>query len=739
MKRMRLDRVLSKLPGPEARHPAEIYVGCSVYFKNPHNIRAGYTYRGTNSMTRRMLSEAEGYVLLKNHGIPVPEFLVIRTRQEVADAAGRIGYPLVMKVISPQVIHKSDAGGVITGIQSIADAERAFDMISQNVKAFDPTAIISGCVIEQQKKKGLEILVGGRTDPTFGKVITVGMGGTLVELIHDISIRVLPVMTEDIAAMLQELQAYPLITGYRNEPARDKEELISLVDRVARFFTSSPAMVEFDLNPVFLYEQGACVVDARIFMTDTTEEVSAQLEPPLLPEILNAGSIAVIGATPEPNKVGYAVLRNLLAFPGKLYPVNPKHAKILGRTVYPELASVPDHIDIAVIVVPARFVPKIVQEAGVKGIPLVIIISSGFRESGKAGEELESQVLTIARHYNLRIMGPNCLGLMLPHQGINTTFDPISPKPGKIAFISQSGALISTIVDWSLPEEIGFSAVISIGNQADLSFEDFLVYAGNDPHTRAIILYIEEIRNGKRFMEIARGITSKKPVVAIKSGSSRIGQMTAASHTGSLAGSFDVYQAAFWESGIIPVRSIREAFQTAELLSSEGYPKGIRAIVISNAGGFAVLSSDYAEQFGIELVDFPPAILAELDTILPADWNRRNPVDMVGDAPADRFAKTFDVMIKNQDAWDIAFVIAVPSAISDPVRVANELVRFSKNTHKMIVGCMIGGDSMKTPLRILRDSGIPNFPDLEDAFKAVGNICRHICWEEYHGKNCRPA
>jgi acyl-CoA synthetase (NDP forming) len=237
-------------------------------------------------------------------------------------------------------------------------------------------------------------------------------------------------------------------------------------------------------------------------------------------------------------------------------------------------------------------------------------------------------------------------------------------------------------------------------------------------------------------MEIAREVTRKKPVVAIKSGSSRIGQMTAASHTGSLSGSYEIYMAAFWQSGIIPVRSIREAFQTAELLSSEGYPKGIRAIVISNAGGFAVLSSDYAEQFGIEMVEFPPAIIQELDAFLPPDWNRRNPIDMVGDASADRFARTFDVMIKNQDAWDIAFVIAVPSAISDPIRVSNELVRFSKNTHKMIVGCMIGGDSMKTPLRILRDSGIPNFPDLEDAFKAVGNICRHICWEEYHGNRC---
>ena len=689
-------------------------------------------------MTRWMLSEAEGYALLKNQGIPVPEFSVVRTRQEVAKAADQVGYPLVMKVISPQVIHKSDAGGVITGIQSSSEAQEAFDTILQQVRAFNPSAVISGVIIEQQKKKGLEILVGGRTDPTFGKVLTVGMGGTLVELIRDISIRVLPVTTEDINAMLRELQAYPLIKGFRNRPARDKEGFISLIDTVARFFIKSPTIVEFDLNPVFLYEKGACVVDARIFMTDTGDEISAEQQPPLAPEILKARSIAIIGATPEPNKVGYAILRNLLAFPGKIYPVNPKHSKILGRTVYPELASVPDHIDIAVVVVPARIVPKIVKEAGEKGIPLVIIISSGFRESGKEGGELEHQVLTIARHYNIRIMGPNCLGLMLPHQGINTTFDPISPRPGNIAFISQSGAIISTIVDWSLPEEIGFSAVISIGNQADLSFEDFLWYVGDDPNTRAIILYIEEIRNGKRFMEIARTITLKKPVVAIKSGSSRIGQMTAASHTGSLAGSFEVYMAAFWESGIIPVRSMREAFQTAGLLSSEGYPKGIRAIVISNAGGFAVLSSDYAELFGIELVDFPPAILAELDTILPADWNRRNPVDMVGDASPDRFARTFDIMIKNQDTWDIAFVIAVPSAISDPLRVANELVRFSKNTHKMIVGCMIGGDSMKTPLRILRDAGIPNFPDLEDAFKAVGNICRHLCWEEYHGRNCHP-
>ncbi len=688
-------------------------------------------------MTRRLLTEAEAYGLLKSHGIPVPRFSVVTSLPEVGAAAEGTGYPLVMKIISPQVVHKSDAGGVITGISSVSEAETAFDTINRNIKAFDPFATISGIIVEEQKEKGLEIIIGGRIDPTFGKVITVGMGGTLVELIRDVSIRVLPVSSSDIRAMIQELQAYRLIKGFRNEPARDGEALIVLVESVARLFLDSPGIVEFDLNPVMLYQEGACVVDARFYVTDTEEIPDIVAEKILPAEMFKVKSIAVIGASPDPDKVGYAVLRNLLSFPGSVYPVNPKHGTILGRDVYPTLSSIPGPVEIAVVVVPAHSVPQVVEEAGKIGVPIVVIISSGFRETGEAGAILEDQVLMIARRYGIRILGPNCLGIMLPQQGINTTFDPISPRPGNIAFISQSGAIISTIVDWSLPEEIGFSAVISLGNQADLTFEDFLLYTADDPDTRSVILYIEQIRQGKRFMKIANEVTPKKPIVAIKSGSSRIGQIAAASHTGSLSGSFEVYTAAFLQSGIIPVRSIREAFQTAELLSSEGYPKGIRAIVISNAGGFAVLSSDYAEQFGIEIVEFPPAILKELDAILPDNWNRRNPIDMVGDASADRFARTFDVMIKNQDAWDIAFVINVPSAISDPIRVANELVRFSKNTHKMIVGCMIGGDSMKTPLRILKDSGIPNFPDLEDAFKAVGNICRHVCWEEYHGKICR--
>jgi len=686
-------------------------------------------------MSKILLSEPDGYALLAAHSVPIPMYRVADTAEDAALAAETLGYPVVMKVISPDIVHKSDAGGVITGIHTAPEARRAFDQILQNAKSHNPDAQIRGILVEQQVQPGLELILGGRTDPTFGKVITIGLGGTLVELLRDVSIRILPIDPDEIATMIRELKGYPLFAGYRDEPSRDIPTLAKIIGSVATMFYADPQIEEFDINPLILYTQGACAVDARIYRNDAD---APRLIPPVreMPDSLFAiRSIAIVGASSDPGKVGYAVCRNLLSFPGRVYPINPKGGTILAKPVYPSLAAIPDTVDLAVITIPAAGVPAIIDEAGAKKIPLSLIISSGFRESGAPGRDLEERILKSAHTSGMRIIGPNCLGLMLPHQGINTTFDPVSPRPGHIAFISQSGAIITTIVDWSLQEEIGFSAVISVGNQSDLTFEDFIRFAGDYKETRAIILYIEQILDGTRFREIVNRISPLKPIIAIKSGSSRIGKLAASSHTGALVGSHETYLAAFRQSGAIPVSSIREAFQSAELLSSEGYPQGTRALVISNAGGFAVLSSDYAERYGITMTEFPEDLTKELDGVLPANWSRANPIDMVGDSNADRFARAFDIVAQRQDLWDIAFVIVVPSAISDPVRVANEIVRFSRLTHKMVVGCMIGGDSMKTPVHILRDAHIPNFSDLEDAFRVVGNICRHRCSSE--GSACR--
>jgi acetyl coenzyme A synthetase (ADP forming)-like protein len=683
-------------------------------------------------LAHRLVTEADGYRLMEKYGIPVPGYSVARTPDDAVRAAGAIGYPVVLKVVSAQVVHKSDSGGVVLSVAGPDEVRAAYDGILARVHASAPSATIDGVMVEQQLRPGLELIIGGKTDPAFGKVITVGLGGTLVELLRDAKTRVLPADEADIREMVHELHGYPLIHGFRDQPARDEEKLVRIIAAAARLFHEEDAVCEFDINPLILYEEGACAVDARFYTCDEEETGNVAGRPEMPEGLLALRSIAVVGASDEPGKVGYAVVRNLLRFPGNLYPVNPKHAMILGKKAYPSLSAIPGEIDAAVIAIPATKVTQIVREAGEKEIPLAIILSSGFRETGSAGQALEEDLVAAAVESGVRIMGPNCLGLMIPAKGINTTFDPVSPRPGSIAFISQSGAIITTIVDWSLPEGVGFSSVISVGNQADLTIEDFARYAGSDPATRAIILYIEQIRDGKRFLSLMQDVTKVKPVVAIKSGASRRGRAAAASHTGSLAGSHEIYMAAFRQAGVIAVDSIRDAFQTAELLASEGYPRGIRAVVISNAGGFAVLSSDYAERYSIDLIGFSPELVAELDAVMPVNWSRANPIDMVGDSGVERYARAFDVMIRNQDAWDIAIVIAVPSAISDPIRVANELVRFSKHTHKMIVGCMIGGDSMKTPMRILREANIPNFPELEDAFRAIGTICRHRCGPDIH-------
>lgn len=666
---------------------------------------------------KRLLSEPEAYTLLAGYGIPVPEFRVATSPEEAADHADAIGYPVVLKVISPQVVHKSDAGGVVTGLPDRASVTLAFLRIRERVARAVPGAAITGILVVKQLPAGLELLVGGITDRTFGKVLTLGLGGITVELDPDITMRILPVSDPEFGAMIGDLRGYPLLGGYRGRPPLDTGALVRLLSACARMFLSSD-VAEFDLNPVLLYEKGCAIVDARVYTAPPAPAAGAPA-PGFARELMRPGSIAVIGASSDPRKIGYAVLRNLLAFPGALYPVNPHSPEILGRRVYRTVAEIPGTVDCGVVAVPAPAVPGIIEEMGQKGIRLAVIVSSGFRETGPDGKAIEDRTVEAALKHGIRIVGPNSLGIMLPHQKINTTFDPVSPRPGHIAFLSQSGAIITTIVDWSLPAQVGFSAVISVGNQPDLGFTEYLEYAADDPETRAIAMYIEEIRDGPRFLAAVSAITAKKPVIALKSGSSKKGVAAASSHTGSLAGSYAVYQAAFRQAGVIPAYTLRELFDIAELLAAEGYPEGIRAVVITGAGGLAVLSSDYAERYGLDLIEIPPQMLADLNAVLPAAWSHRNPIDIIGDGGADRYAKVFDILLRHEDAWDIAFVIAMPSAVLDGAHLGQEIVRFSGHTKKMIVGCLIGGDSLKRGIHILRAHNIPNYGELEDAFSTV--------------------
>ena len=677
----------------------------------------------------KMLSEADGYALLRQYDVPAPAFEIVQSPEDAAKAAASIGYPVVMKIVSPQIIHKSDAGGVIVGVKDDAAAKEAFDKIVANAKNYNPDAEIKGVIIEEMAKPGLELIVGGKIDPAFGRVLTFGLGGTMVEFHKDVGIRLLPAEDEELRSLIREIKGYTLIKGYRGDAPKDEEFLFQVLKNACRFFEDNENVVEFDINPLRLYEKGGCAVDARVIVQDEPVVLPPHYDPEkIVPlDYYKPRSVAVIGASDDKTKMGYAAFHNLLQFPGEVYPVNNKRSEIQGVKCYPSVGDIPGPVDMVVITVPAQLVPGIMDECGKKGVKMAVVITAGFKEMNEEGKALEERMVAIARSYGVRIVGPNCLGLILPPYKLDTTYVATSPLPGDIAFISQSGAIANAVVGISLSEgsEMGYSEVVSVGNQCDLDFLDYMSYAARDPHTKSIILYIEEIKNGVAFMEMAREVTKIKPIVAIKAGSSKRGQAAAASHTGSLSGAYEVYMEAFRKCGVVPAKTLEGAFQIAKIFGGLKKPlTGKRAVVITNAGGFAVLSNDYAETWGIDICDLPKEVIDEMDTFLPPFWNKNNPIDLLGDADEARFRGVYDVLCKNPDLWDIAILVNFPNKVLSPEQVGQVIIDYQKKTDNLLVGCFVGGDSLKPGVDLLTEHNIPVFEELEFTYRVLG----HLTW-----------
>lgn len=678
-------------------------------------------------MKKKVLLGAEGYRLLEEYDIPRPAYDLVKSGDEAALAAEKIGFPVVMKVISPDIIHKTDAGGVVLDVKSEDEAREAYERIIRNSLSSVPGASIDGVLVEGSAPPGLEIIVGGKTDPAFGKVLTFGIGGTNVSIYRDVSFGILPLTKEEARRMIHGIKARRLIEGYRGSGPKDEAEMTRILVNSARLFEETPGLTEFDINPLRLYDKGACAIDTAFIFGESPVVLNNDptQEPELDTGIFTPASIALIGASDKPGKIGTTMTRKLADFGGEFYPVNPSAGEVMGIKAHPSISSIPGRVDMAVIAIPAKHVPMAVMECGEKGVRIAVIISAGFKETGEAGAELEEKVAGIGRKYGMRIVGPNCLGLINPYNGYDTTFLPMSPVRGNIAFISQSGALLNAVIDWSLSYGLGFSLVVSVGNQCDLDFVDYLQWAGSDENTRAIIMYIEDVGDGRKFMELVSVISPFRPVVVIKSGSSEKGHLAAASHTGSLAGSHEIYLEAFRECGAVFTSNIEDAFYSAEFLAHrKRYPKGNRVVVITNAGGFAVLATDYAEKYGLGIVDLPSDVKEEFDKFLPPYWSRRNPVDIVGDAGIERFLSALDLLCGNDDFWDICVVISIPSNRIPFDTLAGEIVKRTNVTEKRIVPVLVGGKEMEHGRNILTSAGIPSFDEPETAFRVIGGIVK---------------
>jgi acetyltransferase len=421
-------------------------------------------------------------------------------------------------------------------------------------------------------------------------------------------------------------------------------------------------------------------------------------------------NVAVIGATEDQTGVGRSLVSNLkqTSFGGTVYPVNPKHSEVLGLPCYPSLHEIPEQVDLAVIATPARTVPGVVRECVAAGVEGAIIISAGFKEIGEKGAALEREVLAEARKSKLRIVGPNCLGIMSPHHGLNATFASSMARPGHLGFISQSGALCTAILDWSQREMVGFSAFVSVGSMLDVGWADLIQYLGDDPKTRSIVIYMESIGDARAFLSAAREVALSKPIIVIKPGRTAAAAKAAASHTGALTGQDEVLDAAFRRCGVVRVNTIAELFYLSEALDKQPRPKGPRLTIVTNAGGPAVLATDALLSDGGQLAELAPSTIEQLSGFLPRHWSHQNPIDIIGDANAERYSNTIDVAVKDP-ATDGLLVILAPTGLADAAAIAEQLTHYAKLPGKPVIASWMGGRDIAKAEAILNQAGIPTY------------------------------
>lgn len=438
--------------------------------------------------------------------------------------------------------------------------------------------------------------------------------------------------------------------------------------------------------------------------------------------IFNPSSIAVIGASAEEKKVGYAILKNLInGYKGKIYPVNPGRTEIFSLPCYPSVSAISDKVDLAIIVIPAKAVKESLKDCAQAGVKGVIVITAGFKEVGGDGVAREREIVDIVRSSGMKMVGPNCLGVINTTNKMNASFAPDLPPDGRVALFSQSGALGVAIIDWAVENNFGFSKFVSFGNKADLNEIDFLEYFAKDPDTDVIIGYIEDVIDGKKFLQIAREVTKVKPVILIKSGATVAGARAASSHTGALAGSDRAFTEAFRKTGIIRVSSIQELFETAEMFISKRNPKGRRLLIITNAGGPGIIAADTADKMGIKL---DPMTRNSIDAIaekLPSTVSLYNPVDIIGDATSERYQIVLDQALKDEVVEGVC-VILTPQAVTDVDNIADVIVNSSQNTDKPVFATFIGGKRVKNAITKLKNMRIPCFSDPSIAINAYRRL-----------------
>lgn len=667
---------------------------------------------------RTYLMEHESKAVLESLGIATTGTGVAQSEEQAAEIFQSLACPVALKVLSPEVVHKSDAGGVKLNLRDADEVRRAYREISQ---AFLGKKV-AGISVQRMARPGVEAIVGVANDATFGPVLMFGLGGVFVEVLKDVSFRSIPISASDARDMIEEIKGYALLRGYRGISA-DIEALEKLLMAISDFVMKNPDISEMDLNPVFLYPDGYMVVDARIILGERPlQPAPSAAAGQDLHDLFYPRSIAVIGASGTPGKLGWNVFTNLVShkFRGMLYPINPKADEIQGCKAYPCISAVPGPVDVAIILVSAGVTPDVVEECCKCGVRYIVVESAGFAELGEDGRKIELVMKDIADRYGVRMLGPNCSGIINTHCSMVQSIGIVDAlSMGNIGLVSQAGVCAAGML-WGLRHIMDFGIIATIGNKLDINETDILEAVSKDGNINVICMYLESVKGGRRFIDVARRITQEKPIVVLKSGRTAAGKKAVASHTASLAGNDQVFSAAFRQSGIIRARDYEHMFNLARAISKQPLPDREGVFIITYAGSLGVIAADAITDNGMRLSELEPPLKERLKSLLPDYVCGMNPVDYTFSQDAETVRRTIEIGVDSQDVG--SFIVVLQAEILDSYVDTLKKIDYKG---KPIIACVAGKEFAQPDVIRMEKAGIPVFSTPEQVADALGIMYRH--------------
>jgi len=678
-----------------------------------------HIFASSRRENRSYLMEHESKKILESLNIITTGYQVAASEEQAVTIAGSLGYPVVLKIVSPDVVHKTDANGVKLSVKDDDDVRSAYREITESFRHQH----VIGVSVQKMAKTGLEAILGITRDSNFGPVIMFGLGGIFVEVVRDVTFRILPITRNDAEEMLESIRGARLLNGYRGMQI-DKGALVDLILKVAALVTAYPEIREVDLNPIFLYDKGNVVVDARMFIETSPLDFPSSRLPAKegLYDFFYPQSIAVLGASGVPGKLGYNVFHNLLfhKFQGKLYPINAKGEEVQGVKSYRTIAEVPAPIDLAIVIVPAAVTEDAIEQCCEKGVKYIVVETAGFAELGRDGRLAQERIRAKIEQYGVRILGPNCSGVINTHHNMVQSIGLIKEMgKGNVGLIAQAGVYAAGILT-GLRHVMNFGVVATIGNKMDISETDILDYLGTDDHIDVISIYMEDVTSGRRFIDVARRVTAKKPVIVLKSGRTEAGQKAVASHTASMAGNDEINDAAFLQAGIIRARDNEHLFGLTKAFARQPLPRKNSALIVTYTGSLGVAATDVLYLNGMRLAELEAERKEQLLEILPDYVRNLNPVDFSFSMDPEQLVKTLQLGIESDDVGGLIAVLQgeILGSFLEPLK-------FLDYRNKPILTCVACKEFMMKDVIAMEQAGFPVYSTVEMATEILAVMYRY--------------